>query len=259
VGLRRWVKSEPRRELGVVLCSWALVTASLYLTFRVITTDRVALHFICFALVSLAILGMGVPVYWNSLVMGRPLSSIGVSTRGWVSSLLGGLAFTAAQVWMLPHVEFPSAAGLAPLVTMALCVGLFEAVFFRGWIQLRLEEAFGIIPAVVLGAGLYSLYHLGYGMTGAEMATLFVIGLVYAGVFRLTKNILIIWPFLTPSGGLFNNIREGLSIPFAATWGFGDTLIVMAGVLVCGEVMRRRLALRGTPGQKGRVSYEVRS
>jgi hypothetical protein len=43
-------------------------------------------------------------------------------------------------------------------------------------------------------------------MGPGEIAFLFLIGLIYAAVFRLTKNILIIWPFFTPIGGLFNNL-----------------------------------------------------
>ncbi|HCF70306.1 MAG TPA: hypothetical protein DER33_01720 [Syntrophomonas sp.] len=54
---------------------------------------------------------------------------------------------------------------------------------------------------------------------------MFVIGLVYSSIFRLTSNILILYPFLTPNGALFTQIKEGLSIPFPATYGFLDVIL----------------------------------
>jgi membrane protease YdiL (CAAX protease family) len=65
---------------------------------------------------------------------------------------------------------------------MSLMVGLFEAIFFRGFIQTRLSASFGPIPGVVAAAALYALYHVGYGMGAREMVFLFALGLVY-GVF----------------------------------------------------------------------------
>jgi membrane protease YdiL (CAAX protease family) len=59
---------------------------------------------------------------------------------------------------------------------MALAVGLFEAIFFRGWLQLRFENAFGSVPGLVLGALCYSLYHIGYGMNFDELLFLFGLG-----------------------------------------------------------------------------------
>ncbi|MCZ7574491.1 MAG: hypothetical protein M5U01_38570 [Ardenticatenaceae bacterium] len=47
---------------------------------------------------------------------------------------------------------------MVPLVAVALTVGLFEAVFFYGWLQLRFEEAFGVIPSLLLASLAYNLY-----------------------------------------------------------------------------------------------------
>jgi hypothetical protein len=112
---------------------------------------------------------------------------------------------------------------------MSLTVGLFEAIFFRGWIQLGLERAFGTIPAIVLGAFFYSLYHIGYGMNISEIWFLFTLGLQFAIAFRITKNILVLWPFYTWIGGLFTNITDGLVLPFEATYGF---MIIMTLMLI---------------------------
>lgn len=93
--------------------------------------------------------------------------------------------------------------------------------------QLRLEDAFGLIPAIILGAALYSLYHVGYGMTGSEMVFLFFIGLMVAIVFRLTKNIFIVWPLFHPMGQSITLMKEDLPLPTIAALGFFEVLIVM--------------------------------
>ena len=95
---------------------------------------------------------------------------------------------------------------LVPLIALALAIGFFEALFWRGWVQLRLEEAFGLIPALILGSALYALYHIGYGMPASEMVFLFFIGLMFAIVFRLTKNIFILWPLFQPMGRILLDI-----------------------------------------------------
>lgn len=66
----------------------------------------------------------------------------------------------------------------------------------------RLEDSFGLIPAVLLGSALYALYYIGYGMPAGEMLSLFFIGLMFAAVFLITRIIFILWPFFQPMGQL---------------------------------------------------------
>jgi membrane protease YdiL (CAAX protease family) len=175
------------------------------------------------------------------LVRHRPLNDLGLTLRHLLPSLVLSLFLgwdtyretlaTLGVTWGREHV---------PLVTMVVAVGLFEAVFFRGWLQLRFEEAFGVVPGVILGALCYSLYHVGYGMVRGEMLFLFGLGLVFAAVFRLTRNVIVLWPFYTPVGGLYTNLSEGLTLPFDATYGFVLTLGLMVAVIVVAGVLYRR-------------------
>ena len=112
-------------------------------------------------------------------------------------------------------------------MALALTIGFFEAVFWRGWVLLRLEEAFGVLPAILLGSILYALYHIGYGMLMSEMIFLFFIGVMFAVIFRLTKNIFILWPVFQPMGQLITLIKDKLSLPFLASVGFVEVLILM--------------------------------
>lgn len=223
----RWFKFEPSKELWIVLLSWILVVGTYYLSFQVITTQRVAAQFITFGIIGIMLLGIIAPAAWNCLVMGRPLSGLGISTDKLVLSVALGLILTAVQYYLtLRNIELPEIMELIPLATMALAVGLYENIFYRGWIQLRMEESFGILPGILLSSILYSFYHIGYGMAPGEMLFLFLIGVIYSTIFRLTANIFILFPFLTPTGAMFTQIKEGLNLPFPATYGFVDVIVL---------------------------------
>jgi uncharacterized protein len=126
----------------------------------------------------------------------------------------------------------PAPVDWVPLLVMSLTVGLFEAIFFRGFVQGRLEHSFGTVPGVVGAAALYALYHVGYGMRIGAMAFLFGLGVVYAIAYRLVDNILVLWPLLTPIGAFFNNLEAGdFALPWASIAGFAEVLAVMAVVI----------------------------
>jgi membrane protease YdiL (CAAX protease family) len=136
---------------------------------------------------------------------------------------------------------------MVPLAAMVLAVGLFEAIFFRGWLQLRFEAAFGLVPGLLLGALCYSLYHVGYGMDPDELLFLFGLGLVFGAFFRLTKSIFVLWPLYTPLGGLYTNISEGLSLPLEATYGFLITIGFMIAIITGAHYIQKRGAALEMP------------
>jgi membrane protease YdiL (CAAX protease family) len=227
--------------MWVAIVSYLLVVAGLYMAFQVFTTERVAANFITFGPVTLAGLGVALPVFYTVLVRRRPLSDLGLTLRHLLPSLALSLLLgwdtyrntvaTLQVTWAREHV---------PLIAMVVAVGLFEAVFFRGWLQLRFEEAFGVVPGAILAALCYSLYHVGYGMARSEILFLFGLGLVFAGVFRLTQSVFVLWPFYTPVGGLYTNLTEGLKLPFDATYGFALTLALMAALIVAAGMLNRQ-------------------
>jgi hypothetical protein len=142
-----------------------------------------------------------------------------------------------------------------PLLVMSLVVGLFEAVFFRGFIQGRFEASLGVIPAVGGAALLYSLYHVGYGMGASELWFLFGLGLVYAVIYRLTTNVLILWPLLTPLGAFFNNLEAGnIQLPWESILGFADVAIVMAVTI---WLAHRHVSKRSRTNRHDRVRQEA--
>ena len=126
------------------------------------------------------------------------------------------------RVMDMSRLDFPPAS-----FNVVIAIGFFEAIFWRGWVLLRLEEAFGIIPAILVGLVLCAAYHIGYGMAASKMIALFFVGVMFAMVFRLTNNVFILWPIFQPMGQLVTLIRDGLTLPPMAALGVIEVLILM--------------------------------
>jgi len=223
----RW---KPDKDLIVVALSWLLVVGALY-TATVIVGSEVwggMAYFTLYAIVGATLCGVGLPLYWMVIVQKRPLSDLGIKTRGLGVSIIIQLALAVFQYMRtLAKNQLPPFENLLPLFALALCIGFFEAVFWRGWVLLRLEESFGVIPAIILGSALYAAYHIGYGMPTSEMNFLFFIGIMFAVIFRLTKNIFILYPLFQPMGQLITLIKDGLTLPLVSSLGFVEALVVM--------------------------------
>ncbi|MBK8903502.1 MAG: CPBP family intramembrane metalloprotease [Anaerolineaceae bacterium] len=185
-------------------------------------------YFVLYAVVGATLFGIGIPLYWTIVVRQRSVTELGLTGQRMGPSLVFQLLFSVLlYVGMATTVQLPPVEELLPLIALALAMGFFEAAFWRGWVLLRLEEAFGIIPAILLSSALYALYHVGYGMAADEMIFLFFIGIMFAVAFRLTNNILILWPVFQPMGQLITLIKDGLTLPPLAALGFIEVLIVM--------------------------------
>jgi membrane protease YdiL (CAAX protease family) len=223
----RW---KPNRDLAVVGISWLLVVGALYTANVIVGPDAGGglPYFLLYAVLAATLFGMGIPLYWTVVIRQRPLADLGVTTRRLGLSIVLQFVFAVLQyMGTLANVQLPPFEQLVPLVALALAIGFFEALFWRGWVLLRLEEAFGIVPAVLLGSFLYAAYHIGYAMPIDEMVFLFLIGIMFAIVFLLTKNVFILWPVFQPMGQLVTLIRDELTLPLISTLGFVEVLIAM--------------------------------
>jgi hypothetical protein len=206
-------------------------------------------YFTLYAVVGATLFGIGIPLYWMTVVRKRPLSDLGITGSRLVLSLVLQIAFSIFLYSVtLAKVGMPSFESFLPLLALSLAIGFFEAVFWRGWVLLRLEEAFGLIPAVLLGSALYAAYHVGYGMPTSEMVFLFFIGILYAVAFRLTRNIFILWPVFQPMGQLVTLIRDGLTLPVLSALGFTEVLIAMIVLVwLAGRYQRKHHKLADSP------------
>ena len=127
---------------------------------------------------------------------------------------------------------------------MALVVGVFESIFFWGFVQS------GSRPSSDRGPGsrpprlLYGLYHVGYGMGLNEIGFLFGLGVVYAVAFATARNLFVLWPLLTPLGSFVANLEAGvIPLRWASILSFGDVLVLIVFVIVlAGRHERSRAA-----------------
>lgn len=234
------------RAAGIVPARWhvdpldLVVVAGLFiacvglfkLAFGVFGVDSVAGLFLSFG--TGLTLGVAVPIMYTALVRRRPLSAIGIGLHNWKPTVALGLVFAATQFGLtLWGYELPRPVDWVPLLVMSLTVGIFESIFFRGFVQGVFEDSFGVGPSVLGGAVLYGLYHLGYGMEISEIGFLVGLGGTYAVAYRITKNVLILWPLFTPVGGFFNMLESGdIEMPWIAILGFLDVLGLMVGAYV---------------------------
>lgn len=236
--LFRW---NPGIDLAALFVSVALVVGLLAAATFLVTPARGGLYFLVYGIGGATLAGVGIPVLWTTLVRKQPIDVLGITTRRWKSSLAIQLLFVLPQLGkVIASTRQVGMAELAPLVALCLAIGFFEAVFWRGWTLQILERAFGLVPALVLGPALYAIYHIGYGMEAHDMPFLFLIGVLFAFVFLLTRSILALWPVFQPSGQLITVTSEGLHLPAIAAVGFAEALAVMLGICVFAEFRRRK-------------------
>ncbi|GEO94273.1 CPBP family intramembrane glutamic endopeptidase [Kocuria turfanensis] len=244
-------------DLAVVAGLYLGVVTLFWLAFRVFTQQNTLGLFLCFA--SGMVLGVVGPVVYTVWIRGRSLSALGLRRDNIGRSVALGVVLAGVQFALtLWGYDLPQPVDWVPLLALALTVGLFEVVFFRGFVQTRLETAFGSVAGVGGSAALYAGYHVGYGMGASEMLFLFGLGVVYAVAFALVRNVVVLWPLLVPLGSFYNNLQGGgITMPWAAILGFADVLALMfAAVWLAARHERRRDpgALPQGPGSRRQQS-----
>lgn len=238
-------RSGSRSDLLAIAVMYAGVVALMRLAFVGFTTDHVAGLFLSFA--AALLLGVAGPVYYTVWRRRAGLSELGLQVGDWRTTALLALLFAGVQLMLtLWGYDLPAPGEWVPLLVMALVVGVFETIFFRGFVQNRLEARYGPVPGIGGAAVLYGLYHVGYGMGGSELLFLTGLGIVYAVAFAQTRSALVLWPLLTPLGSFFSAVDSGdIDLPWASIAGFVDVLAVM--VLAAWLGRRRARRMRGAP------------
>jgi uncharacterized protein len=242
-----------RRDLLWCAATFVAVVTLFKLAFGVFGTGDTAPMFISFALGMLV--GTIGPIVYTVWLRGRRLSDLGLGlhnlrTTLWLALLFGGVQF-AITLW---GYDLPAPVDWVPLLAMSLTTGVFESIFFRGFLQGRLERSFGRAPAVAIAAILYGAYHVGYGMGLREIAFLTGLGVVYAVAYALARNLLVLWPLLTPLGSFYAFLDSGDlagMLPWAAILGFVDVLGLVAAAVVLARRRQRKLPAARTFVQRG--------
>lgn len=187
--LVRW---QPSRGTAVAL----LTEAGMIIAYAVLgqNSDNLGVAALV-GLLIVPVLAVAIPVIWTTLVERQDLAALGITSRHWLSSCLLGVALS---LLVLAPLLFASHSTVAPEhwlpMAAAGAVSLFEPLFVFGWLQMRFEKDFGILPAILLAALCFALYHIGY--LPQAMSGQFYSAAVFAVAFRLTTNLLVAWPLL---------------------------------------------------------------
>lgn len=242
-----------RLDLVVIVGLYLAAVGLFSLAFRVFTQANTAGLFLAFA--GGLILGVVGPIVYTVWIRGRTLATLGLTRANLGRALVLGAILAGVQfsITLWGH-RLPRPVDWVPLVALALTVGFFEAVFFRGFVQSRLHESFGPVAGVGGAAVLYALYHVGYGMGAVEMLFLFGLGVVYSVAFATVRNALVLWPLPVPLGSFYSNLSGGgIQMPWESILGFVDVLALMiASIWLAARRQRRNLSASrgglGTPG-----------
>lgn len=226
-----------RFEPGVdtALACATLVAFSFIYYFGTHTGSALA-SFLVFTVLGTGILCVILPAFYMLVVRREPLESLGLTRRRWWLALVISLVFAAGS---LPAVfeaaEQTPGAELAPHL-LANGLILWEPFFVFGWLQLRFERAFGILPGIILAALSFGAYHLGtFPLTG--VIGLVAFGLVYAVLFRaLGATLLVLWPLTWAVGSGIGTLQGG----FTFGWGVVPGAVVLLAAQIAAVALFAR-------------------
>lgn len=136
---------------------------------------------------------------------------------------LASLGFTSNKLWWAAGVSLflstgslPQALGLASDAGIDLWphmayngLILWEPLFVYGWLQLRFRDAFGWLPAPLLAAIAFGLYHIGSVPIPATLGFA-AIGLVFGIIFELIPNMLVLFPLTWAVSSTIGTLQSGL-------------------------------------------------
>jgi len=153
--------------------------------------------------------GAAIPWGYTVLVERETPAALGLKRERWVLSLILSLVVAGLFVPMLFFEGDLASVGWGNVARASFVLtgagGLFELFLYYGFIHLRLEKAFGTIPAILLTSAIYVLWH-----TGTQLPLepdplyavwkLFWVGVMSQSLFSMTRNLLVIWPLFHAVG-----------------------------------------------------------
>ena len=128
--------------------------------------------------------------------------------------------------------------GIVPLIMTTF----FEEFLFRGFIQGRIEQHFGWLPAIIISGMLFSFYHLGYPgfRTIGDILLLFAVGIGFAIAYKLSGNNLLVSFFVNLPNAFVTYMLKYKQFP---TMGLSSTIaaaITLTLILMTFYIVKRK-------------------
>jgi membrane protease YdiL (CAAX protease family) len=194
--------------------------------------------------------GFAIPWGYTLLVERNTPAAMGLTREKWVISLILSLVLAGLFVPIIILEGDLGAVGWVQVAKASFVLtgagGLFELFLYYGFIHLRLEKAFGTIPAILVTAAIYVLWHVGTQLPleadpVAALWKLFLVGVMSQAVFSITHNLLTIWPFFHAVGVMLDfavNIGAVEQVSARLPWAVG-TVVAMVVIGIVLAVVRR--------------------
>ncbi|MFH0790040.1 MAG: CPBP family glutamic-type intramembrane protease [Candidatus Omnitrophota bacterium] len=194
--------------------------------------------------------GFAFPLYYVLIIRKLSLSEFGITRKKWFISLIAGIVF--ALLLLFQFISEDGKRGQEILLDLEaggpvfyiMVAGIFEVIFFYGFLRQQFENAFGIIPGTILMALFYSFHHVGFQ---PEFVKLFFVGVMYASVFRITRNALIIYPFFWGVGACWDVLVRFGAMEALEEWAWIKGAIVLTLMIIFMGYLRgrRRVSNKG--------------
>lgn len=194
--------------------------------------------------------GFVAPWGYTLLVEKAGVAALGLTRARLGRSLVLNLCLGAMYLPLI--LSWADLSGLTPATfargaTVLLVGNLFELFLYYGFIHLRLERAFGILPAILVTSAVYVLWHVGTQLPleadpWAASGKLFLVGVFYQSVFSLTRNLLTIWPFFVGGGVLLDflvNIGSLEAVIPEFPWALATLALMALSGLAMAVVLKR--------------------
>lgn len=227
----RW---RPHADTAVALLTAVLMAGLYYVNSR---AQSGIFSLVVFVILTNGILNVLFPAYYVLVVRKEGLNQLGITRRRWWLALLLSVVVSALFWSQLQQVaaQHPGA-DLLPLLLVNGLI-LWEPFFVYGWLQLRFERAFGVIPGIVLAAVCFGAYHIGtFPLSG--VVSLVVLGFFFGMLFRAVGgNLLALWPLTWAVTSSIGVLEGGFSFDWSDVVTYALLLIVQV-VLVALMVQR---------------------
>ena len=184
----------------VIFCGLSLLSQVAYPVFGVVT-----------------IIGIVFPLLWGKKT--GKLAEMGFTKQNaksvWIWGVIGGILTSIIGIAVLPELSTPSQLGLQLVIGIPIWIFVaspFQEFFFRGWLQTRFENRMGNFWGLLLANACFTAWHYFAPFANQTMVPLmtatgalstFGAGLVYAYIFKRTRNIIAPWLAHTLTGVTF--------------------------------------------------------
>jgi hypothetical protein len=228
---RGWFRWEPTWDTGVAAVTVIAMLGAFFALNHLPSGDVLnsGYELVMFSLVVIF------PVWWLVWRQGRPWSELGITKKRWVLSLIIGVVIFLFFLMGLWKQYSGKDIDLYAMLAFNL-VGLWEPFFVYGWLQLRFDRAFGILGGIFLTGLCIGIYHIGSFPVGAVLSFV-VLGCIFAALFRLTTNLLILWPLVWGASSSFSLLAAGKTIGWSDV-GFMTVILLIQLAFIALSVKR---------------------